>query len=548
MRFGRRLAEGRSTAYSGWMGGRSGRARGKRWWAELLLAAPALAGCGTDSCFVAATLIATPRGLRGIESLAPGDTVWSYDPVHGLVERTVEAVHRTRVRVICRVEAGGASLRGVTPSHPMYDAAAGRYTELRQLREESRLLVFRDASAQACAIDCIQIEEVAEPSFEVFNLTVEGPEHNYVADGVLVHNKSIFMADACGNILLEANESCDDGNRLDGDGCSGLCQLERPIVPPPEHCLAGVTFADPALERAVRKRIPGAPSALTLESLRSMSALHGDNEPITSLVGLECLTFLLGLELTNGQVQDLTPIAGLTNLTWLTLSFQSIEDLAPLSGLSALETLRLEGNQIADLAPLSPLTKLSDFNASNNVITDLAPLSSLTRLSKLDARNNQIDSVAALAPLPLLSDIWLSGNQISDTAALRSLPAVRLILDDNPLANLDHIAQMPNLTQLNIERTGQSDLGALVECTSLVNLSAVGNGVSDLAFVRALPNLSQLRFQDNLITDLGPLVQAPGVGGGDSIFLQGNPIDCAAQAQNVAALRKRAGFLGLDCD
>lgn len=34
----------------------------------------------------------------------------------------------------------------------------------------------------------------------------------------------------CGNTILESGESCDDGNSLDGDGCSSLCLLEQPAV------------------------------------------------------------------------------------------------------------------------------------------------------------------------------------------------------------------------------------------------------------------------------------------------------------------------------
>ena len=30
----------------------------------------------------------------------------------------------------------------------------------------------------------------------------------------------------CGNDLQELSEGCDDGNVIDGDGCSSLCQIE----------------------------------------------------------------------------------------------------------------------------------------------------------------------------------------------------------------------------------------------------------------------------------------------------------------------------------
>jgi internalin A len=49
------------------------------------------------------------------------------------------------------------------------------------------------------------------------------------------------------------------------------------------------------------------------------------------------------------------------------------------------------------------------------------------------------------------------------------------------------------------------------------------------------------------VGDLSPLVANPGVGAGDTINLPGNPIDCAAQAANIQALRDRGVDLRVDC-
>lgn len=35
------------------------------------------------------------------------------------------------------------------------------------------------------------------------------------------------IAPYCGDRILDLNEECDDGNRLPGDGCNALCELER---------------------------------------------------------------------------------------------------------------------------------------------------------------------------------------------------------------------------------------------------------------------------------------------------------------------------------
>jgi cysteine-rich repeat protein len=41
----------------------------------------------------------------------------------------------------------------------------------------------------------------------------------------------------CGNGIVEQGETCDDGNTVDGDGCSSTCTIE---VPPPPPCGNGV--------------------------------------------------------------------------------------------------------------------------------------------------------------------------------------------------------------------------------------------------------------------------------------------------------------------
>ena len=56
-----------------------------------------------------------------------------------------------------------------------------------------------------------------------------------------------------------------------------------------------------------------------------------------------------------------------------------------------------------------------------------------------------------------------------------------------------------------------------------------------------------LRLRGNDIGDLTPLVANPGLGAGDAVYLGGNPIDCAAQAANIEALRSRGVQLDLDC-
>jgi len=46
-------------------------------------------------------------------------------------------------------------------------------------------------------------------------------------------------APVCGNGSVEATEQCDDGNTVEGDGCSSTCRIEPP-PPPPKPAIASV--------------------------------------------------------------------------------------------------------------------------------------------------------------------------------------------------------------------------------------------------------------------------------------------------------------------
>lgn len=45
----------------------------------------------------------------------------------------------------------------------------------------------------------------------------------------LISSPEVRRCPACGNNSIDPPETCDDGNQLDGDGCSHVCQVETPI-------------------------------------------------------------------------------------------------------------------------------------------------------------------------------------------------------------------------------------------------------------------------------------------------------------------------------
>jgi hypothetical protein len=159
----------------------------------VLATAAAFANCSNvyrDSCFIGSTRVATPRGLRRIEELLVGDEVYAWDLVaHERVVRKVSAVHRAKAREVRRIRYASGAIGGVTPSHPVFAADSCTWIEARELTTGTPVLVWDLDSTRIETIAEITATEAPEPEFAVFNLTIDGPESNYFADGVLVHNK-----------------------------------------------------------------------------------------------------------------------------------------------------------------------------------------------------------------------------------------------------------------------------------------------------------------------------------------------------------------------
>lgn len=150
--------------------------------------------CGAGritSCFPAGTRIETPAGPRAIESLGVGEPVFAVDPRTGeLLSSTVAGKRRsTGERLLTATLSDGRKLRA-TREHPFWDPDAGEYRPLGSWRAGQRMLGRRrtDAAFSAATVDSL-VEEPGE--HEVFNVSIDHPNHNYVADGFVVHNKFI---------------------------------------------------------------------------------------------------------------------------------------------------------------------------------------------------------------------------------------------------------------------------------------------------------------------------------------------------------------------
>jgi hypothetical protein len=194
---------------------------------KTLLAAAAafsLTACGGLFCIARGALVSTPRGKRRIEDLVVGDTVWCVVPESGeRVEAPLVQV-RSAKREIMRIEGEGFSLR-CTTDHPLYDPVAKEWSAAGDWvlgKRSALLLVEEDARPRVVQVST---RVVADGLADVFDLSVDHALHNFVADDVLVHNKSPIRdprscTDENGATVQEAS-TC---SRPDGGAGIVLCE------------------------------------------------------------------------------------------------------------------------------------------------------------------------------------------------------------------------------------------------------------------------------------------------------------------------------------
>jgi len=166
------------------------------------------------------------------------------------------------------------------------------------------------------------------------------------------------------------------------------------------------------------------------------------------------------------------------------------------SDLLTLTEVEASDRHVAQLTGLENCENLTLLRATDNLLTDLTPLAGLTHLGGLDLIANQIQDVTPLADLSALFHLHIGQNEIDDIA---------------PLANL----------------------------TGLTVFRAHYNSIQDISILGSFNLLEWLDLRGNQIQDITPLVNNAGLGAGDLVQLEGNPLSQAAIDNDIAALRAR---------
>ena len=187
---------------------------------------------------------------------------------------------------------------------------------------------------------------------------------------------------------------------------------------------------------------------------------------------------------------------------------------------------------IAALLPPPKVVSIPDANLATAIREELnlAPGDAFTqwnllKLISLNAENRQIADLTGLEHATQLQDLTLSGNQINDISPL---------------------AGMTNLTELDLWENQIMDISVLTELTNLRGLHLWGNQVMDISVLAGLTNLTDLELPFNSISDLSPLVANTGLGSGDKVYVQGNPLSYLSIHTHIPTLQSRGVTVEFD--
>ena len=167
--------------------------------------------CSEDSCIIEGTKIATPKGKRNIETLQEGDLIYSYDIYQKkLRPRPIKKVIQSTKNKSYIITTQNFQLKGITAEHPVFNISEQRFKKTSTLVVGSHVLVLQNNQLIEQRIIDIKLQEHAN-SYRFFDLSLQGNEHNFFADNILVHNKQYPVP------LKRYSSSCLETN-------SGICK------------------------------------------------------------------------------------------------------------------------------------------------------------------------------------------------------------------------------------------------------------------------------------------------------------------------------------
>lgn len=143
------------------------------------------AGGGGGGCFLGHTLVATPNGQTRIDDLKVGDVVLSFDDAGSIHEAQIRKVHEHKNETVIRYKLWGGQTIDATPNHWVLNQF-NAFVEIGTLGSDDCLV---DANNHLRPIT----SQESLGTGTVYNLSLDGPNHTFIASGVRVHNAGLGL-------------------------------------------------------------------------------------------------------------------------------------------------------------------------------------------------------------------------------------------------------------------------------------------------------------------------------------------------------------------
>ena len=187
------------------------------------------------------------------------------------------------------------------------------------------------------------------------------------------------------------------------------------------------------------------------------------------------------------------------------------------------------GKSVSKNIYVSDLAEITNLSAKDKGIIDLAGLEYCTNLTDLDLSRNQLTDISELSNFTSLSNLDLSGNRISDITALSDLASLTTLhLSENRISNISGLSTLTYLNNLDLSENKISDISGISDLINLTSLRLSGNRLINISPVSNLTHLNDLDLSANQINDIYPLLENSGMGEGNSVDLDGNPLNLAS--------------------
>ena len=123
---------------------------------------------------------------------------------------------------------------------------------------------------------------------------------------------------------------------------------------------------------------------------------------------------------------------------------------------------------------------------------------------------------------------------------------ISLRLPTNNISDISPLAELTKLTVLSLWVNNISDISPVAELTKLTVLDLGINNISDISPLAGLTNLQWLGLRGNNISDVSPLAANTGLGIGDTVDVQGNPLSYTSIHTHIPALQSRGVTVEFD--